>query len=354
MKENIHFQEITNRMLKKDCVFGAVFNVSSEENKIESLTAAGNLSIHSHYFIASVTKLYVTAMILILRNENKLALDEPIINFFRPNELDGIHVYKGIDYTNQITVRHLISNQSGLRDYFFYEASGSKAVNALNDKDIAWTFDKVIKRIKTLKPLFKPGQPKKVNYSDTNYQILGEIIERVSNMTIHEAFDFYLFKPLDLENSFVFQEETQTEVAPIYFKKNTVNAPKYMASVKAEGGIVATAKDVMTFSKAFFNGFYFPKENLEELKQNYRMILFPGQFYFGMGIEKLWIPRVLSFKYPIKNILGFWGQTGSFAFYHEDTKLYFTGTINQASGFGHGKALKAIVKVIKAYNEMYH
>lgn len=349
--KKIDFKSITNNMVNHKVVFGSILNVEDEKGQLKQLHSSGNLDKDGYYFIASVTKLYVTAMIIILMNQKKLSLDDSIINFFDQDLISGLHVLKGVDYTSQITVRHLLSNQSGLRDYFYYEDSGSKAVSDLMNQDIAWTFDKVIQRVKTLKPLFKPGQDKKVNYSDTNFRMLGEIIEKVTHQSISDAFDTYLFKPLKLKHTFMFYETCDLKIAPIFYKKTQIHAPKYLSSVGAEGGIVSKASDVMSFLKAFFNGFYFPKEQLSIIKSNYRMILFPGQFYFGTGIEKLWIPKILSFKKPIKNLIGFWGQTGSFAFYDEDSKLYFTGTINQASGFGHGKALRGIVSIIKQYQE---
>jgi D-alanyl-D-alanine carboxypeptidase len=67
-----------------------------------------------------------------------------------------------------------------------------------------------------------------------------------------------------------------------------------MAAVTAEGGIVSTAKETMIFLKAFFNCTFFPVEVIDELKQNWNMIYFPGQFYFGLGLEKLWVPRTIS------------------------------------------------------------
>ncbi len=57
-------------------------------------------------------------------------------------------------------------------------------------------------------------------------------------------------------------------------------------------------------------------------------------FYFGIGLEKLPTPRIFFPFKPIKEIVGFWGQTGSFAFYNPDTDLYFSGTTNQISGNG--------------------
>ena len=59
------------------------------------------------------------------------------------------------------------------------------------------------------------------------------------------------------------------------------------------------------FLKAFFSDFFFPAEVIGELKENWNMIYFPGQFYFGLGLEKLWIhnfwppAELLNFKSPL-------------------------------------------------------
>jgi hypothetical protein len=70
--------------------------------------------------------------------------------------------------------------------------------------------------------------------------------------------------------------------------------------------------------------------------------------YYGIGIEKMWTPRLVSLFKPINEILGFWGQSGAYAFYHPDSGLYFTGTVNQINGLGHNMAFKAMLKIIKS------
>lgn len=351
MNSSIDYQKLSERMLKKNTVFGAVFNVENGDGSFRSLTAAGNLATDQPYCIASVTKLYVSAAILVLRRQGKLELDDPIVKYLGQERLRGLHLYKGTDYSDAISIRHLLANQSGLRDYFFYEQGGTRAVTALNEHDPEWPLDKVIERARTLKPLYKPGQPGKVNYSDTNYRLLGGIIEEVSGLPVGMAFDRLLFAPLGLKHTFVYDQARGGEAAGFYYNRTIINAPRYMSSISAEGGIVSTAAESMAFLKAFFNGFFFPAEDLALLDANYRMIMVPGQFYFGTGIEKLWIPRLLSGGQAIDNVLGFWGQTGAFAFYHKDSGLYFTGTVNQANGFGHGGAFKAMLACIKAANK---
>lgn len=338
---------IASRMLSEKTVFGSVFAVENRDGSFRSVTAAGDMGPDRPYFIASVTKLYVSALILVLMNEGKLGLDDPVVRYLGEERLRGLHVVSGVDHTPRITLRHLLSNQSGLRDYFYYEDGGDNAVTALNERDEAWPLDRVIERVKGLKPLYEPGKKGKVNYSDTNFRLLGGVIEAVAGMPVGDAFRERLFKPLGLKRTFAYDGREDDQVAKFYYGRTPIHAPRYMASVTADGGIVSTAAESMAFLKAFFGGFFFPAADLEILKSNYRMIMFPGQFYFGTGIEKLWVPRLLSLRRPVRNLVGFWGQTGAFAFCHEDTGLFFTGTVNQANGFGHGKAFKAMLAVIK-------
>ncbi len=177
--------------------------------------------------------------------------------------------------------------------------------------------------------------------------MLGAIIEKVTGLWVGDAFNEFIFKPLNLQHTYAYQNIDNHNPILFYHHDKKVYAPNYIASITAEGGIVSTAKECMVFLKAFFNGFFFPVASLNELKINWRMIFFPGQFFFGIGLEKLWVPFFLSPFKPIKEIYGFWGQTGAFAFYNPETNLYFTGTINQVSGLGHGAAFNAIIKTIQ-------
>jgi D-alanyl-D-alanine carboxypeptidase len=342
------FNQVVQKMLKNKSVFGAVLCVENNDSSISWVGGAGNINAEDRYFIASVTKLYVTAVMLMLRAENSLTFEDKIYKYFPEELISGIHVLDGIDYTREITIAHLLSNTSGIPDYFYYEKpKGEAATDLMLGNDQPWPLNKAIERVKTLKPKFKPGQRGKVNYSDTNYQLLGGIIEKVTGKWIGDVFKEYIFQPLNLKDTYAYQDVNDTTPVPIYFKAQQVRAPNYMASVTAEGGIVSTARETMIFLKAFFNGYFFPKEVIGELKEKWNMIYFPGQFFFGLGIEKLWTPRIFSPFKPIGEVLGFWGQTGAFAFYNPKTDLYFTGTINQASGFAHSAAYKAILKIIK-------
>lgn len=343
-------KKVEQILLSKKNVYRAVMHVESGDGHLKWSTAIKDMKVESKFFIASVTKLYITAVIIQLIDQKKIQLNDPISKYVSNDIIEGLHVLRGVDSSNVITIKHLLSNTSGLPDYFFHKLEDKKtfASKILNNEDVFLSFEETIGYVKKLKPNFYPGEKRKAAYSDTNYQLLGEIIEVVTNKTIHEVFDETIFKPLNLHNTTTYQDPTDTSPVLFYYKDKELHVPNYMKTITPEGGIVSTAEEVMIFIKAFFKGKFFNVNEIEKLK-DWRIIFPPPSlFYFGIGLEKLFIPRFVSPFKPIKEVLGFWGQTGSFAFYHPQTDLHFTGTTNQIDGSGHAAVIKAMLVIIKA------
>jgi D-alanyl-D-alanine carboxypeptidase len=344
------FSQRLQRIINKKNVFSAVLRVESGDGGISWAGAAGEMQADSPYFIASVTKLYVTAVVLRLVEEGRLQLEDRIAAYLPAEYVERLHVLKGVDYSDRITVQHLISNTSGLPDYFFHRQADGKtaADNLLEGADEAWPLEKTIDNIKLLKPNFPPGKNGKAAYSDTNYQLLGKIIEGIVGKPVGEVFKAFVFDELGLRHTYAYQDPADDGPVPFYYKSKRLWLPNYMASITPEGGIVSTAEEVMLFLKAFFAGRFFPPERIGQLKQWNWIFPPPGLFLFGIGLEKIWTPWFISPFKPIKEILGFWGQTGSFAWYHPGTDLYFCGTTNQIDGSGHAAATSAMLRIVKA------
>ena len=297
-----------------------------------------------------MTKLYVTAVVMSLIEERKLSLDDKITKYLPSRYTENLHILKGADYSNEVTIKHLISNTSGLPDYFTHKERGkpSASDSLLQGNDASWELEKTLENMKMMNPKFAPGQKGKAAYSDTNYQLLGKIIEIVTGKNVTDVFCEYIFDKLGLCNTYVFHDLSDSAPAKIYYKNRHLHLPNYMASVSIEGGIVSNAAEVTLFLKAFFAGQFFPKEKIEGLKHWNLLLPPPGLFYFGIGLEKTPTPRWISPTKPINEIIGFWGQTSSFAWYNPDTDLYFCGTANQVDGTGHRAAMNAIIKIIKS------
>lgn len=334
----------------KKGVFSAVLCVESGDNSFSWTGAAGDMQKDSQYFIASVTKLYVTAVVMGLIEEGRIELHDKISKYLTEELMEGLHVLKGVDYSNDITIKHLISNTSGIPDYFFHKQPDGKtsASELLDGKDGSWNLEKTIKLVKELTPNFIPGKKGKAEYSDTNYQLLGRLIEIITGKNIGEVFKEYIFDELKLKHTYVYKDSSDNKPVPFYYKSKKLWSPNYMVSITPEGGIVSTAEESMFFLKEFFKGHFFPKEDIEKLKKWNFILPPPSLFFYGIGLEKLFIPRIVSPFKPITEVVGFWGQTGSFAWYNPDTDLYFTGTTNQINGAGHSAVVKAILKIIKS------
>ncbi|SES28126.1 serine hydrolase domain-containing protein [Salipaludibacillus aurantiacus] len=341
---------VLNGIANKKGVYSAVLCVEKGDNSFSWTGAAGVMQKDSRYFIASVTKLYVTSVVMRLIEEGRLQLDDPIERYLPEEYMKGLHVLKEVDYSQAITVKHLISNTSGLPDYFFHkQPDGSTfASKLLEGKDISMELEETVTYVKELTPKFPPGKNGKAAYSDTNYQLLGRIIEVITEKQIGDVFKEYLFDELQLEHTYAYKDTSDTAPVPFYYKSKELWVPNYMASITAEGGIVSTAEESMLFIKNFFKGQFFPEENIEHLKKWNLILPPPSLFFYGLGLEKLFTPRFISPFKPISEIVGFWGQTGSFAWYHPETDLYFTGTTNQINGAGHTAAMRGMLKIIKA------
>jgi len=348
IKESI-LEKCLNDISSKKQVYSAVLRVENGDGTFAWEGAKGDMKPDSKYFIASVTKLYVTAVVLSLIEKHKLKMEDKIVNYLPQSIIENLHVLNGVDYSKEITIKHLISNTSGLPDYFFYKESDKKSAASMlfKGQDEAWEPEKTIQATKKMIPKFVPGKKGKVYYSDTNYQLLGRIIETVAGNELCKVFDEIIFDRLNLNDTYIYHDVNDQEPVPFYYGAKKLWLPRYMSSIACEGGIVSTAREVMVFLKEFFKGSFFAKEKIEELKDWKLLMPPPGMFYFGIGLEKSPTPRIISLFKPIKEIIGFWGQVGSFAWYNPDTDLYFTGTTNQSNGIGHAAAMNAIIKIIK-------
>jgi CubicO group peptidase (beta-lactamase class C family) len=338
-----------NKIVKKTVdhkkVFGCVVNVESGDNTFSWIGSAGNINNKTPYFIASTTKLYITAILLKLRSEGQIKLKDKISKYIPIESISGIHNYKGTDYSDKITIEQLMAHTSGLPDYFEEIVAGKSLRQELSlGHDRSWDFQKVMHDVKKMKPKFKPGARKKAFYSDTNYQLLGRIIELITNKSISDAFNDLIFNPLKLKKTYLYQDINDKTPIDIYFKKQQIHVPQAMASFGPDGGIVSTAKESMIFLKSFFNGQFFQKEVIDELKQ-WNNIFFPLKY--GTSIMLFKLPRIFSpFKsYP--EFIGHSGLSGAFEWYCPEKDLYLTGTVNQLSN--PDLSFKLLIKMVNSF-----
>lgn len=321
-------QEIVNKTVDNKLIFGVTVQVYSGDSSWSG--SAGNLQTETPYFIASTTKLYTTTCIMKLRSEGKLNLDDKISKYFPAEIMNGLHVYKGVDYSNEITIRHLLSHTSGLPDYFLQKQSNGKSLEEelTSGHDRHWTFEEAIAMSKKMQPQFRPGTKGKAFYSDTNFQLLGRIIEMLTGKKLQDVYAELIFQPLHLTKTYLYSDATDTIPADLNFENKPLIIPQAMTSFGADGGIVSTAGECMIFLQAFYSGKLFPKNYLDEMK-NWNKIFYPLES--GTGMLRFKLPRIFSPGKAIPELIGHSGLSGAFAFYAPEKNIFITGTVNQIS-----------------------
>jgi CubicO group peptidase (beta-lactamase class C family) len=288
--------------------------------------------VNAQYFVASVTKLYTATLVLQLVRRRLVELDEHIGRYLPADTVRGLNVIDGVDRSEEITVRQLLSHTSGIADYFEGRgADGTTAFGRALDGGPGWTAGEAIAIAKTeMRPSFPPGAPGKAVYSDTNYQLLGAIIEAMTGDTYAAALNAGIAEPLGLTRTYVFSSATvdaYDSVSPLLMDTTPLRIPQVLASVGADGGIVSTAAESMRFLRAFVAGELFPGEYLADMQREWRRIFYPLQY--GMGLMRFSLPRIMTGLRAMPPLIGHSGASGAVAFYAPKTDVYVTGTVNQ-------------------------
>jgi CubicO group peptidase (beta-lactamase class C family) len=128
--------EIDELVGRNDDVFSAVLGVADAGGDFRWAGAAGTaypgederMKVETPIFIASITKMYTAAATMIMEEQELLSLDDPLSKFLPASMLKGLHTYKDLDYSNQLRIYHLISQTSGLPDYFEESPKGEKSI----------------------------------------------------------------------------------------------------------------------------------------------------------------------------------------------------------------------------------
>jgi methyl acetate hydrolase len=209
------------------------------------------MSTDTVFRIASMTKPVTSVGIMMLYEQGKLRLDDPVGNYLpayrgreviaRFNEQDATYTTRPAN--GEMTIRHLLTHTSGLSYPFT-----SPTVLALQTK--------TGKDPKELPLLFDPGN--KWSYSPAT-AVLGDIVEKLSGQSIEEWDQSRILRPLGMvDTTYTPTAETSARLATIHQREatglvETPNPLQYTPSVRGDGGLVSTASDYSAFVQMFLN-----------------------------------------------------------------------------------------------------
>lgn len=328
---------LLNSQVGKGGVHNLVVAVQSYDRSLDFLGAAGMadssagvpMTPETPYFLASVTKMYTATLIMQLHQEKRLDLEAPLTAYLPDSIINGIHVYKGTDYSRHIRVYQLVNHTSGLADFENDKPRGGRSLREelTAGHDRFMDTAEALRINRTLSPHFAPGTPGRAYYSSLNYRLLGEIIESLTEQPLAVSYQERIFAPLGLQRTYLYdwrQPQGAEPPAKFYFRNAPLNLPQYLSSNVSDGGLVSTASESMAFLRAFFEGRLFDGALLERMMA-WNKIFFPLRY--GYGLMYFQLPRYFSLT-PLPEFIGHSGSTASFAFACPARSLYLAGTLN--------------------------
>jgi hypothetical protein len=143
------------------------------------------------FFIASIDTLLNAVVAMTLSEAGRLDIDATISAHLPPAPTRGLHRLNGVDYSERITIRHLLGHTSGLADWLEDRPKGGRSLvdRILSDGDVALSIEDVATIVREqLRPHFPPpdlsAPRQRARYSDTNYILLCAVIEAVTGQPL--------------------------------------------------------------------------------------------------------------------------------------------------------------------------
>lgn len=247
-----------------------------------NISDSSKMETNNQFRIGSVTKTMIGTGILLLVQKDIIQLDNTIEEL-----LPGL-----LSYGNIITLEMLLNHSSAIPDYTSYD---SFLDIYSTDPTYEWTPDMICNLFKDEELIDTPG--KKSYYSNSNYYLLGLIIERYSNKSLSNFLHYEIFLPLGMYNTYLpTMNNLQGNYSHGYLDLNQDGnfsvdedfTSQNPYSIWAAGGVVSTVDDLLIWIDELIAG-----SLLNEEIQNRRLEIkvpvngAPEGVYYGLGISDI-------------------------------------------------------------------
>ncbi|NBM16923.1 serine hydrolase [Streptomyces sp. GC420] len=263
---------------------GALTRIDDGGRTYRVVTGEADTAAHTpmdtgrRFRVGSVSKTFTTVVLMQLAAEGLIDIDAPA-NDYLPQPLPDA----------RITVRHLLSHRSGLYDYtndmFYYTVPGFEAV-----RNKVFGYQELID-LSTARPLNNtPGAA--YSYSNTNFVVIGHMIEHVTGVPMATHYQQRIFGPLKLRNtSYVHPRTTISgSYARGYLRQDDTSLPlvdsteQTVSWGQSAGAVISNAADLNRFFSALVSGELVAGEQLEQMMTTVPVNTDGSQSY-GLGLR---------------------------------------------------------------------
>lgn len=216
-----------------------------------NLHSRDTLSTKTPFQLASVSKMFTATAIMMLKERGVLDYDSTLQNYLPDFPYEGI------------TVRHLLNHRSGLSRYMSLAHSNW-------DFDVPLTNDAMLELFKKYEPSTYFSPDRMFNYLNTNYALLANIVSEASGKPFDEFVKEEIFKPLKMDNAFVYNVEKVAEPESVamghhsWRKRPIKMTDDYLNGVMGDKGVFASVEDLYKFDRGLYSEKLMSAETLEE------------------------------------------------------------------------------------------
>jgi CubicO group peptidase (beta-lactamase class C family) len=225
------------------------------------------------YSIGSISKQFTATAILLLQEEGKLRIDDPV----------GKYV-PGLTRGNDVTIREILSHTSGYQDYWPEDYVMTTMLNPESAQQIIDTWAK--------KPLdFEPGT--QWQYSNTNFVIAGRIVEQVTGAPLMDFLTEHIFRPLGMKSVWNSDQVKLTAVDATAYYRHALGplrvAPKEGRGwMFAAGELAMTAHDLALWDESLIAKSILKPESYKQMFTEVKLKDGKGtQYGLGVGVKDL-------------------------------------------------------------------
>lgn len=251
MKENM------DKTLKKKDFEGIVYLTQNGSAVYQSATGkdenGDDLTVDTTMYIGSVSKQFCASAIMLLRDQGKLSVDDTLDKYF-PEYSDG----------KKITLKNLLSMRSGIQDMVNDGSVNGISPDNTEEENTAaikdWIFSQTL--------IFEPDSS--YEYSNSNYFLLGNIVEQVSGQSYCDFIRKNFFEPLGMTHSGFVDEvkDSPTWADSLIYDPSITNGVVY-GLTKGAGDIVSNAPDMEKWMTGLSSGKVISLDSYREMTADY-------------------------------------------------------------------------------------
>ena len=268
-------------------------------------------SVNTRFYIGGITKQFTAAAVLLLSEKKKLSLDDTLDKYFPDYEAGG-----------KVTVKQLLNMTSGINTYVLHNDITTPSNYLIGDLDEKVKEDNSAKENKELildwifsqKLIFAPGT--KFDESESNYFLLGEIIEQASGMSYADYLKTEIFAPLGMGSS---NFEPDEKMALAYDKAANTKSLNYKGVGYSAFGMISSVSDLLKWTDGLLNNQVLTPASFKLMFSNQVSGIKDNKISYGFGVKMNGKTAFINGKYD---------AFGSILSYNTDKSEIFVSLTN--------------------------